>query len=264
MSIEDEMQVYDAAETSNTTGETESYDYAFFSNVIRKRELELIQRVIEVDKPKLILDYGCGGGWLSLFLLKWRYNFVGVDVSKNMVRTAKIVCPAADFIVCDAMKLPFKSDSFSFVIGISILHHLNLRNATNELKRISITQTSFLFMEPNLLNPFSAFGRKVFPMKAHTKGEKPFTPEYLNTSLVLAGFKVERCFSIFCIAFSVARFFKIARLRPSSNMVKTAYFFENVMEKVPAIRYLNSNIVVVGKITRIMPENGRYVEKECM
>jgi hypothetical protein len=105
-------------------------------------------------------------------------------------------------------------------------------------------------MEPSLLNPLSAFGRKVFPMEAHTEGEKPYTPEYLNAALNMAGFTVGRCFSMFFLAFSAARFSRIARLNPPSLLVKMTYFFEGVMEKMPGIRYLNSNIVAIAKTKR--------------
>jgi SAM-dependent methyltransferase len=247
VSIEDEMQVYDAAEVSRLTGETESYDNAFFPNVIRKRELEVIEQVLRAEKPKLILDYGCGGGWLSLLLLKWGFRFVGIDVSKNMVKNAKIVCHDLDFVVCDAMRLPFKEGVFDFVVGISILHHLDLKRATDELKRISLARSAFLFMEPNLLNPLSAFGRKFFPMEAHTEGEKSYTPEYLKTALSLAGFNVEKCFALFFLTFPAARFSRVTRLNPPSSLVRMTYLLEGIMEKMPGIRYLNSNIVAVAK-----------------
>lgn len=250
VSIEDEMHVYGSAQVSRLTGETESYDAAFFPNVIRKKELELIKQVLQDSRPKLILDYGCGGGWLSRTLLKWGFNSVGIDISRNMVRNAKIACHEADFIVCDAMRIPFKDDVFDFVIGISILHHLDLKHATYELKRISLARSVVLFMEPNLLNPFSAFGRKVFPMEAHTKGEKPYTPEYLKTALCLANFNVERCFAMFFLAFPAARFSKITRIQPPSSAVRLMYIFENIMEKMLVIRYLNSNIVVIGTVTK--------------
>jgi len=247
MSLEDEMQVYDAATVSQLNGETESYDDAFFPNVIRKRELELIKRVLQAKKPQFILDFGCGGGWLSILLRKWGFRFVGMDISRNMVKNAKVVCHDAEFIVCDAMKLPFKDGVFDFVIGISILHHLNLKRSTDELKRVTFPRSAFLFMEPSLLNPLSAFGRKMFPMEAHTQGEKPYTPEYLKRALEIAGFEVERCFAMFFLAFPAARFSRITHLNPPSSLVRITYFLEGVMERMPGIRYLNSNIVALAK-----------------
>src|SRR4030067_698506 len=109
------MRVYDAATVSRLTGETESYDDAFFPNVIRKRELELIERVLRAEKPQFILDFGCGGGWLSISLRKWSFSFVGMDISRNMVKNAKIVCHDAEFVVCYAMRLPFRDGVFDFV-----------------------------------------------------------------------------------------------------------------------------------------------------
>jgi SAM-dependent methyltransferase len=247
VSIQNEIDIYDDAEVSSSTGETESYDTAFFPNVIRKRELELIYEVLNIEKPKLILDYGCGGGWLSILLHKWGFKFVGMDISRNMVRNAKIVCHEADFVVCDAMRLPFRNNIFDYIIGISILHHLDLKRATDELKRVSVYRSAFLFMEPSLLNPLSAFGRRVFPMEAHTEGEKPYTPNYLKTALNLAGFSVERCFSIFFLAFPAARFSRIIGFNPPSSLVKLTYLFEAVMENAPGLRTLNSNIVAIAK-----------------
>jgi SAM-dependent methyltransferase len=247
---ENEIEVYDDAKVSPLTGETESYDAAFFPNVIRKRELELIQEVLQSNRPGRTLDYGCGGGWLSSLLGKWGLEFVGADVSRNMVRSAKVLCRNADFVVCDAMRLPFKQGSFDFIIGISILHHLDLKRATDELKRISVSRSAFLFMEPSLLNPLSAFGRRVFPMEAHTKGEKQYTPTYLKTALSQAGFEIEKCFAMFFLAFPVARFSRMTRLSPPTVLVRFTYFLEGVMERIPAIKYLNSNIVAIAKTKR--------------
>ena len=250
MSINDEMKVYDAAPVSKITGETESYDDAFFPNVIRKREIELIEQVLSAEQPKLILDFGCGGGWLSILLRKLGFEFIGMDISKNMVRNAKIVCPACDFIICDAMRLPFKSDVFDFVIGISILHHLDLKPATDELGRVSLAHSNFLFMEPNLLNPFSAFGRRIFPMEAHTEGEKPYTPNQLKMALKFAGFSIEKIFAMFFLAFPIARLSKITNLKLPMLIIRITYYLELFMEKLPVLRNLNSNIVAIVRKTK--------------
>jgi len=54
-------------------------------------------------------------------------------------------------------------------------------------------------MEPNLLNPVSGFGRKLFPMEAHTAGEKPFAFGFLKAAFGLAGFTVEKMPFIRCL-----------------------------------------------------------------
>jgi len=150
------------------------------------------------------------------------------------------------------MRLPFKNNVFDFAIGISILHHLDLKRSTEELKRISNRRSAFLFMEPSLLNPLSAFGRRVFPMEAHTEGERPYTPNYLKKALNLAGFNVERCLSIFFLVFPAARFSRITRFSPPSSLVKLTYLFETIMEKAPGLRTLNSNIVAIAKCEKVL------------
>jgi len=248
-SLEDEVEVYDNVVVSCVTGETESYENTFFINVIRKRELDFIKRVVQERKPMLVLDYGCGGGWLSRLMRKWGFEVVGIDLSKKLVKIAKFVCHAGEFVVCDAMRLPFRDDVFDFVIGISILHHLpNMSLAFRELRRTSLPSAEFLFMEPNLLNPFSAFGRKFFPMEAHTTGEKQFTFGYFKSALLLAGFEVERYFAMFFLSFPIARFLKIMRMKLPLWLVKIFSLFEAFTEKAPVFRFLNSNIVALIKL----------------
>jgi ubiquinone/menaquinone biosynthesis C-methylase UbiE len=249
MNVRDEINVYDKAETS-LTGETLSYDAAVFPNVIRKREIELIEKALRNKRPKVILDYGCGGGWLSLLLSNWGFDVVGIDASTSMVRKAKLICHEADLIVCDAMRLPFRDKVFDCMIGISILHHLNLTKAFKELKRISLAGSRFVFMEPNLLNPLSAIGRKLLPTEQHTREEKQFTPGYLRTAFSLASFDLERYFALFFLSFPTARLFKKARVTSCPSLVKFISFFESAMEKSPGISQLNSTIVAIGKASR--------------
>lgn len=247
MRLENEVQVYDAVKVSPTTGETESYEDTFFNNVIRRRELDFIKPIVRSENPKLVLDYGCGGGWLSRRIYNWGFDVIGVDLSKKLVKVAKFVCRDGEFVVCDATRLPFRDSVFYFVIGVSILHHLpDLNLALKELARASVPRTAFLFMEPNSLNPLSAFGRRFFPMEAHTKGEKPFTFGYLKTALNLVEFSVERYFAMFFISFPVARFLKIAKLKLPLWMTELFLLFEKIAE-LPLSGYLNSNIVALAR-----------------
>jgi len=246
MSIKNEIDVYNKAEVSTVTGEIEDYDDAVFPNVIRRREIHLIRSELRAARPKMILDYGCGGGWLSLLLYNWGFDVVGIDVAARLLRKAKLACSGADFVVSDAGKLPFRGAVFDYVIGISILHHLNFEHACSEIVRVSSRKAKFLFMEPNVLNPLSAFGRRFFPMDTHTKGERGFTPRSLKAMFKLAGFTVERYLILFFLTFPVARLFKIVRIRPPSSLVKIISLFETVMEQMLGMRHLNSTIVAIG------------------
>jgi len=248
MSKINEIDVYDKSQVSVETGEIEEWDEAIFPYVIRKRLIDLIKVKLHSVEPKTILDYGCGGGWLSILLSKWNFNVVGIDISAHLIKNAKFACQKAEFVVCDCERLPFRDTVFDSVIGISILHHLNLKIGCSEIKRVLFNEASFIFEEPNLLNPFSGIGRKLFPMSTHSKGEKPFMPKHLKTALNELDFDFIEMNYLFFIAFPIARILKIIKLRLPSLMVKIFSSFENIMEKIPYINQLNSSIIIFGKI----------------
>jgi SAM-dependent methyltransferase len=244
--ISDEFKKYGAVET-DAAGEIDVYEKHFFYGLVRRRELEIIFDSLLSWNPKAILDYGCGAGWLSTLLVNKGFDVVGVDISAHLVRNARKVCPNAQFVVCDAEKLPFRNSVFDCVIGIAILHHLRLEKSCNEVRRVLGRRSKFIFMEPNLLNPISAVGRRFFPTEAHTKGEKQFVPRYLRTALNQSGFTSERCFNLFFFTVPLARLFKITKIEPHSLIIRTTSFLEDATESIPAIRHLNSIIVAIGK-----------------
>ena len=85
-------------------------------------------------------------------------------------------------------------------------------------------------MEPSLLNPLSAFGRKVFQMEAHTRRRKPYSPTQLKSELEISGFDVV-VFAMFLVAFPIAWLSKNHPSTPPSDIIKFTYFFEELMEK---------------------------------
>ncbi|MCK4434069.1 class I SAM-dependent methyltransferase [Candidatus Bathyarchaeota archaeon] len=245
--IIDELEKYSVVGVDEK-GEIETYETSILLNVVRRRELKIISNNVASHSSKLILDYGCGGGWLSRFLFRKGFDVVGIDVNIKLVRKAKDACSRVEFVVCDAEKLPFRDAAFDVVIGVAILHHLNVRRSCRELERILNEKSKFVFLEPNSLNPLSAIGRRFFPTEAHTKGEKAFVPSYLKTVLNQTGFALERYFTLFSISFPLARLFKIARIRPPLSVIRLISLFESAMESMPMMKQLNSTIVTVGTI----------------
>jgi SAM-dependent methyltransferase len=250
MSKLNEIEVYDKSQVSVNTGEIEEWDEAIFPYVIRKRLIDLIKVKLQSAEPKVILDYGCGGGWLSILLSGWGFDVVGVDLSAHLLKYAKSACPKVEYIVCDCEKLPFRNLVFDSVIGISILHHLNLQISCSEIKRVLLNEAYFLFEEPNLLNPFSGIGRKLFPMSTHSKGEKPFMPKHLMTVLSELGFVIIEIKYLFFLAFPVSRILKIMKLKLPPLLVRMFSSFEDIMEKMQHINQMNSSMIILGKIQK--------------
>jgi len=76
-------------------------------------------------KGKKILDVGCGPGLYASLLIKKGAVVKGMDISKEFIGIAKKEAPAAEFIIGDAEKLPYKNSEFDIVIAPLVLHYLN-------------------------------------------------------------------------------------------------------------------------------------------
>jgi len=248
MGLKDEVDVYDKAKVSVDTGEIEDYDAVVFPSVIRRREIELIKSELQAVKPKRILDFGCGGGWLSRVLASCDYEVVGIDVSRSLISNAKRIAPLANFIVGDGMNLPFREGAFDSVVSIATLHHLDVKKGLNEVRRVLKNRCMLMLMEPNKLNPLSAFGRKLFPMETHTIGEEPFVPTQLRSYLKLQGFKIKSIQYLFFFSFPLARMLRLLN-SPSIPrfLVQVMDAVERTFEYLPILNSLNSTIVVLAE-----------------
>lgn len=88
-----------------------------------------------------ILDAGCGSGSTTLALSGDGRYVVGVDISHEMIKLARqnqadLENDRVDFLIADLEHLPFKKDSFDFVMSIVVLHHTDLNLSLPGLARI--------------------------------------------------------------------------------------------------------------------------------
>jgi ubiquinone/menaquinone biosynthesis C-methylase UbiE len=88
---------------------------------------------------------------------------IAIDISSELIAIAKkrFSHPRVEFITADIEKLDFSDSYFDAIIGDSILHHLNLKLALPELKRVLKKGGKLFFTEPNMLNPQIFLERKV-------------------------------------------------------------------------------------------------------
>jgi SAM-dependent methyltransferase len=250
MTLENEIEMYDGSEVSEDSGEIELWDKVIFPNIIRKREIKIIFDVIASLKPRTILDLGCGGGWLSKFLSAKGYLIIGIDISVSLIETATKVAPkSGGFLIGDCMNLPFNNNTFDLIIGMGVLHHLDLDKTLAECHRVLSKNGSMLIMEPNALNPLMAMGRRLVPLGVCTEDEKPFVPDRLKNGVVKNGFKIESIKYLFPYSFGVSYLSGKIESRTYQKFIRGVVPIieesEKLIENIPLFGKMSSTIVVV-------------------
>jgi ubiquinone/menaquinone biosynthesis C-methylase UbiE len=96
-------------------------------------ELEQFKKLLLSGK---VLDVGCGGGRDALLLKSEGYQYVGVDLSAEMLAQAKELIPDADFRQMDMYSLDFPAGSFDGFWAAASLLHIPKRNVTSALSEI--------------------------------------------------------------------------------------------------------------------------------
>jgi SAM-dependent methyltransferase len=81
---------------------------------------ELLSRL---DPGARVLELGCGDGRTTK-RLAWRFDVVGVDISKEQVRLARAAAPEATFIHADLMELEFEEGGFDAVTAFYSFMHV--------------------------------------------------------------------------------------------------------------------------------------------
>ena len=126
---------------------------------------------LENIQGKKILDMGCGYGFTSVTLAKREGQITSIDISPKMIALTKRnaefnnVNNSINAFVMSAQSLEFDDNSFDFVVGLGILHHLNLELAGKEISRVLEPGGQAIFIEPRIPFKFLIFFRSVFPVK---------------------------------------------------------------------------------------------------
>lgn len=209
--------------------------------------MDIIFHLLKTVKPKKILDYGCGGGWLSKLLVSEGYDVTGVDISDYLIENAQKCIPECEFHAVDCLNLPFEDEEFDMIIGIAILHHLDLHKGLTECKRVAKKDATLFFMEPNKFNPISALGNKICILDTHTEDEAPFSPLKYKKELNKV-FSVKKMFYLFPYSFGFAYLSKKWNLNYSAKiLLPFIKLSEKIYEKIPLLNLTCSQIAVIIK-----------------
>jgi len=119
-----------------------------------KRRFSEVKKVLEKVDGK-ILDIGSNDGTFSKIVLDGTEatGLVGIDVVKKTVDWANKhwkYTKKMKFMVADAHKLPFKSNSFSVVVALEVLEHVfDPSKVLSEVKRVLKPEGYAIFLVPS-------------------------------------------------------------------------------------------------------------------
>ncbi len=157
------------------------------------RRAYLLARASDLRAGLRVLELGCGTG---VFTRQWTATgaaILAVDISPDLLRAgaAEDGGGRARRAVMDVEYLGLREGAFDVVLGVSVLHHVQLARTLIEVRRVLRPGGRIAFSEPNMLNPLVAVQQNSRVLKRLVGGtphETAFTRWRLAAALRRLGF----------------------------------------------------------------------------
>ena len=159
-----------------------------------------------------LLDLGCGTGRASMLYARIGYQVSGCDIAEGNIQrcrelSLKYNCEThTRFSVGAAEQLDYEDESFDIVVGIDVLHHVNIASVLQEVLRMLKRGGSAIFRDPVEIPVFDVLRRTrlvthFFPMgmsfeEHRTADEKKLNKKDLHTIHTIFPICEERRFVI--------------------------------------------------------------------
>lgn len=178
------------------------YDEGIKTNLLQKiwhtYKLRTFKKIVKDRKINSILDVGCASGMLTNEISKTflKSKIYGVDIYEDALVFARKKYPSVNFIVADAHKLPFKTNTFDLTVCYETIEHVvDPLKVLEEIRRVTKKGgISILAMDSG-----SLLFRIVWFLWENSKGRvwkgahlHPFTHRQLENIIKKSGFSIKQ------------------------------------------------------------------------
>jgi ubiquinone/menaquinone biosynthesis C-methylase UbiE len=199
---------------------------------------------------KTVLDYGCGNGIHSAFLVKaGAEKVIGIDLSEKSLEVAEKrvveagVAGKVEYRIMDCEKLEFSSDSFDVILDGGTFSSLDLEKAFPELARVLKPEGCLVGIETFGHNPFTNLKRKLNKITGKRTGWAEghiFSEKYLE--MAKNYFDEISVYYFHIISWAAFPFLKI----PGGKIVlEILEFFDKMLKLIPFLRKYGFKVVFI-------------------
>lgn len=124
-----------------------------------EKDTEIIFEFLKGEDYGLLLDMPCGSGRFTSFFLQKGFDVVSADYAPTMVEMTKSRYKNDKNLRSDAFRLPFKTNSFDYVICLRLVfHYPNYEQLVKELVRVTKKEGIIIFDSLNRYSSRHFFG----------------------------------------------------------------------------------------------------------
>jgi len=125
--------------------------YANSKSLMRSQEKMTVRTLELLHLPEydsLILDLGCGAGFVGMYLNEVGYKTVVIDIISEFLRYYDI--KELNPIIADMCNLPFKPETFDAVVSVSALQwvYRDINNKSNKLALKNLAKSVYSILKP--------------------------------------------------------------------------------------------------------------------
>jgi 2-polyprenyl-3-methyl-5-hydroxy-6-metoxy-1,4-benzoquinol methylase len=174
----------------------------------------LVKRILTISylKGRVILDAGCGSGWLSIEIARRGFEVFAIDLSKKQLEQAKLLSKAEQInltlIRASLSHMPFGTAMFDSIVSSDVIEHIPLLSvALEELSRVLRSEGNLCITTPNgygfyeilynyilrdipVFSLISKTSRMLRRREIETEHVIRFTPNILRQFVCKSGFSV--------------------------------------------------------------------------